>query len=572
MVNGLIEIVNMATLATVNNNPGNLKDPATGQFRQFSTPHEGFAALLNDLEGKKTGSTTTGLGPSSTLYEFAKVYAPEKDRNNPAQYTVNIANMMGVSPQTQLKDLDTLKWGKAIASAEDRSSPYGSGQFNPTPFSGGKGAPVINFALPPERIPTQDTGFAADVSRSVSKAANKASQAIQQGLTGQINPFSSVLQTVGAGAGGVTDIGLNVLSAVTPDIIEKPITGAISGVAQKALETQIGQKALQAYEKFKRENPETAGNIGAALDIASVIPTVKAAQATARAAQSGIRGARFGLQEGIVATKKALGRTASLQNEARDVLALTPKEMGRTARLNIIRRGRAEVSPSGVIGVAETPRNARMYAEAAGVVRKGETAVENANRVLKEIGTVATKLSDDIKAQPNPPRITRAEMLKIRKEGIAEATGSVLTRQAKVTARETYEDLFKKFQEFLPKDRDITPDDIFGARKQLDDWIETTLSKPFDDVERNARKVALRSIRQKMNSLVAEKVPEVAVRESLARQTALYDAIENLAIKGERTLGSTRTQRFFQRRPIIGEIVKENVRGAIPFGLGAYFF
>lgn len=113
---------NMPTVADRNNNPGNIKDPTTGSFKKFSTPQEGYAALLNDLQAKKTGTTTTGVGPSSTLADFSKVYAPAGDSNNPAQYTANLANHMGVRPDAKLSELDVGKWADAVAHAEGYSN------------------------------------------------------------------------------------------------------------------------------------------------------------------------------------------------------------------------------------------------------------------------------------------------------------------------------------------------------------------------------------------------------------------------------------------------------------------
>lgn len=112
----------MPTVADRNNNPGNLRDPKTGSFRTFSTPQEGYAALLNDLETKKTGQSTTGLQPGHTLADFSNVYAPKGDNNNPAQYTANIANYLGVRPDTPISQLDTGKWAEAIAHAEGYSA------------------------------------------------------------------------------------------------------------------------------------------------------------------------------------------------------------------------------------------------------------------------------------------------------------------------------------------------------------------------------------------------------------------------------------------------------------------
>lgn len=108
----------MNTLANRNNNPGNIKDTSTGKFKVFSTPEEGYAALLNDLQAKKSGKSTTGVKPTSSLADFSNTYAPKSDKNDPAQYTANLANHMGVSPDTKIQDLDVGKWAEAIANAE----------------------------------------------------------------------------------------------------------------------------------------------------------------------------------------------------------------------------------------------------------------------------------------------------------------------------------------------------------------------------------------------------------------------------------------------------------------------
>jgi hypothetical protein len=108
------------TIADKNFNPGNLKDPSTGQFRQFSSEGEGYSALMNDLQGKVTGTSTTGLNGNSTLHDFANTYAPPSDNNNSAQYTVNLANKMGVRPDTKLSELKNRipDFAQAVASNE----------------------------------------------------------------------------------------------------------------------------------------------------------------------------------------------------------------------------------------------------------------------------------------------------------------------------------------------------------------------------------------------------------------------------------------------------------------------
>lgn len=116
----------MATLADRNYNPGNLRDPKTGAFRKFSSEQEGYTALMNDLQGKITGATSTGLSGNSTLSDFAHVYAPSNE-NNSKQYTVNLANTLGVSPYTKLSELQSRvpDFARAIAKNEGYTAAKG---------------------------------------------------------------------------------------------------------------------------------------------------------------------------------------------------------------------------------------------------------------------------------------------------------------------------------------------------------------------------------------------------------------------------------------------------------------
>lgn len=116
----------MDTPAVRNQNPGNLRDPATGNFQTFSDPVEGKAALYNDLTAKMTGQSKTGLNGSSSLLDFAKTYAPASDKNDPIQYAADLANKLKVSPDTQIGTLIPRidDFASAISSNEDPSATY----------------------------------------------------------------------------------------------------------------------------------------------------------------------------------------------------------------------------------------------------------------------------------------------------------------------------------------------------------------------------------------------------------------------------------------------------------------
>ncbi|MDE2233280.1 MAG: hypothetical protein KGJ90_04085 [Patescibacteria group bacterium] len=94
-------------LPTSNMNPGDLRFAgqqgaqanSTG-FAKFSDPTAGFGALLNDIQTKMNNH------PDWTLADFSNVYAPASDGNNPGQYATNLANQMGVSPDTPISQLE----------------------------------------------------------------------------------------------------------------------------------------------------------------------------------------------------------------------------------------------------------------------------------------------------------------------------------------------------------------------------------------------------------------------------------------------------------------------------------
>ena len=68
----------MANIPTANNNPGDIRG-AGGAFTVNADPLSGQAALYNDLTAKMTGHSKSRLNANSTLYDFAKVYAPNGD-------------------------------------------------------------------------------------------------------------------------------------------------------------------------------------------------------------------------------------------------------------------------------------------------------------------------------------------------------------------------------------------------------------------------------------------------------------------------------------------------------------
>lgn len=138
-------------LGVRNNNPGNLKDPATGQFRVFSTPQEGQQALVDDLTAKVTG-TSHVIKPTASLLDFAKVYAPASDKNNPDSYAKILATNLGVDPSVPISSLSNRvnDFAHAISTAEGTTTIMSDlQQSSPTPTTS---------AQPTGKLSVQDFG------------------------------------------------------------------------------------------------------------------------------------------------------------------------------------------------------------------------------------------------------------------------------------------------------------------------------------------------------------------------------------------------------------------------------
>lgn len=252
------------TLADRNNNPGNIRDINTGNFKNFNTPQEGFAELMNDLETKKTGRSRTGLKPESSLAEFAGKYAPSSDNNNVAQYTANLANHLGVRPDTPIKDLDTGAWAEAIAKAEGYTPAKSYQPRQPKD----QGQSQRHVQEQPAQQPQEEGGTpfkynAGDSGMTAGlKALGNTPQAalnFGKGVVSTLNPvntLNTLSQIPEQASGLVKDKGLlgaigstlkeipsQAYKTLVPEGIRKIIGGDVQGAAKSFTEDPFGQSA-----------------------------------------------------------------------------------------------------------------------------------------------------------------------------------------------------------------------------------------------------------------------------------------------------------------------------------------
>ena len=273
----------METPAVANQNPGNLRDPNTGGFQQFADPVEGKAALYNDLTAKMTGNSSTGLTPQSTLVDFAKTYAPASDNNDPLQYAANIANKMGVHPDTPIGTLLPRidDFASAVMSNEDPSATYqqhapldmGANQSQQSQGTGQ--APQGSQSAAASNLQS-DTSLMGQLNARGKEIGQGADIAI--GKDNTENPLSGALQVAGGLAGGVNDITNKALE-MSP--IVRNVEKSLGSAAQSFFGTPVGQSVLSSIQQFQQDHPEASKDVGAGIDIVSAIPIIKGISAAA---------------------------------------------------------------------------------------------------------------------------------------------------------------------------------------------------------------------------------------------------------------------------------------------------
>jgi len=259
-----------------NYNPGNLRDFQNGGFRKFKDEGEGYAALMNDLQGKVTGNTKTGLSGDSSLYDFTQKWAPESDNNDPAQYAADLANFLGVRPDSKLSELkDRIPdFAQAVARKEGYS---GAKNFQAQSKVQETNAYQTSPAPTPQITSTQPTALGEETLGSqLMQRGQDLAQTWKDTASGKINPMSTGIQTIGTGIGALGDIANKVLEK-TPVVgwALKGIEKIIGKGAESFFNTEAGKGVSEALTEFSTKHPELSKDISGGLNIATALPILK---------------------------------------------------------------------------------------------------------------------------------------------------------------------------------------------------------------------------------------------------------------------------------------------------------
>lgn len=360
---------------------------------------------------------------------------------------------------------------------------------------------------------------------SVSDAilANQKKPTENTGVTGKAQAF-----TGGAAEGIGADLPLMAIDYVGKKLVDK------FGTDQMKQNVANAQPLTKQFEDVthQTENPMTAGagNIaGFAGGLVTGVSEAKVVPVFAKAleARKASKTASF--------VKDLITPTMSAKDAATAIKTGKVTEAGLT--------GSRDVSQA--IGGFE---NIQKAVESVRGVSPKKTLLENANAIHDEIGTVAETLKSSIKDKGFfSPSEFKGYMNTVKTELQQNPT---LVGDAEKTANK----ILTKFNS-LVAEKGYTPSGLLEARKGLDAWMSSQKGNVFNPNTESAVTTALRAIRQGGNDFLAQRVPDVAVKELLAKQSDLYRAIENIAPKAAKE-GGNALQRWVKAHPKIVSTAK----------------
>lgn len=388
------------------------------------------------------------------------------------------------------------------------------------------------------------SGFVADVSRDLEGRGQQIQESYTRELQGKQSKLGTAVDTAGAVAGGVFDVaveGVKTVNRALGGLPGKALTqlpGPIHS-AKEALQTPQGQATIskigETYEKVKEAHPAGVQHAGAITNIAMLAPIGLGAKVGGQATGEALQGTGKALQ---MSASKSLNKFAQDLVKPEQSKAVRISEVGRTKE-----KGVGPFKGSIVDPTRQEKASAAAVAEIPGINPRA-TNQQNYN-IIKEYNTeLAQKLQNDLQANdfifPKKELMARLNDVKAKMADNPSLVGD---------SAKTAEKLVAQFQK-LVDEAPAKGSSLLRVRKKFDDVVESQKGdKVFDPKNETAFTIALRDIRRAANDFLDEKATNVAVKDSLHKQSALFNALDNIAPKAA-TEANTAFMRAMQR---IGE-------------------
>lgn len=414
-------------------------------------------------------------------------------------------------------------------------------------------------------------GLLGQIGQQYDRAVAGAQDIANQGVSGTKSMPATYAEMGAKGLGLVGTVGGDVINAAVPDFVKNGFAsgiGAISSVipqsAKDAVSGIVGG-ATKYYNGLPQNTKDALDAVGNTVKgVTTIIPAADAISV----AQKGL-GA---VGDAMVASGDASAATAR-QGFAQDLVS--PLNDTKAARIDAV--GNTEVN--GILNKATVQPTSQEIESAGHVaaipdVSPSNTIQGNYNAVNNALGTEAESLKNTLDKSGvsymtnNPygsPQNAFKPVLNRVVQGIS--SDATLTGDAQAVAAK----MANKMSDFVDANPP-TPSGLLQARKQFDNFLSDAKTNAFDPATQSAFSVAGTAVRNAANQFIAQSVPSADVAASLAKQSSLYRALENIAPKAAAeapTAIGRLGQKLDSLVPVKTALIKGAGVGATALGLGA---
>lgn len=427
----------------------------------------------------------------------------------------------------------------------------------------------FSIVRPPEEEEDSRLNFAQRFGNDISERLEMLKEIGTAFAQGEQTTTESALQVAGkVSAGAVLDLigetlvsGVRGLDAITPEMIKDPVKNTVTSAFHEFLNTDAGRNGLIAargsmgsWNLFKQQNPRAARNIEATVNIGMLMAPSARAKPVATTPSVLQRGSQ---RLATAATEQDAASAARFIDDLirpKQTQAVRTEQVGRTAEQGILRNKEVALSS------AEQAVSSEVRAVPG--ISQSQSLQGNYNVISQEVSRLADDLM--VRLEASPARISHSEVSKslelarTRLEGSFTMTGDA-SRSASNLISEANRIVMSNPQ---------TSAGLLRSRQAFDSFVRSQKPKVLDPALENATTMAVREVRQTMNTLIDIKNPIAGVRQSLRSQSNLFRAMDNIAPKAAQE-GSNALLRGWQNMsrlfPIKGEF---NQTMATIFGIG----
>lgn len=407
----------------------------------------------------------------------------------------------------------------------------------------------------------QQPGFFGRIGASVDKNNQQASMALKDAMDGKTNPIYGALGIASAGAKNATAVPAELISTAYDSL---PTTDAFSlartankvantvSNARQRLSGSLNETGLgQAIGNYLMDSPNAADFMNrtkqAAMDagtVASVIPLGKVATSVTAPA---VKATGTGLEKvGDAIYKSGVNSAAAKRGEFLQDL-ITPKMTPTLANerfANSVEKGmlkKAVYQPNAFeLEIAETVGSLP--------VKPSNSLLKNYNIIRATNDFEAQKLLSKLKQNDVPVGMDDLELT------IGNSLGKlkdnpVIVGDAEQTASKVVSGLKKAIAD-TATDGKITASSLLEARRNFDKWVLAQKSEKtvFGDRD-SALSISVNQLRNDLNTLIENTVPNAGYKQSLRKQSNLYRAMEAIESKG----GAEGKDAFQRIKAAVGE-------------------